>query len=178
VKLDDTAYQDLVDATKKHVNSTQSVTVQRFKFNNHLQQPGESVSTYVSELHSLAKFCNFSNSLDDMLRDHIVCGINDGQIQQHLLAESVLTLKRALKVAQILETAAQNTQALQETTQPMGVFRAITQSKVHKFTTGNSCDQVPTCFRCGKSNHTPVKCKFKDAKCLNYGKVGHIKPVC
>ena len=32
--------------------------------------------------------------------------------------------------------------------------------------------------RCGKSNHTPVECKFKDAECHACGKKSHIAPVC
>ena len=74
------AYKDLVEAMQKHVNPTPSVTVQRFKFNSHSRQPGETVSTYVSELRSIAEFCNFGESLPDMLRDCIVCGINNDKI--------------------------------------------------------------------------------------------------
>ena len=33
------------------------------------------------------------------------------------------------------------------------------------------------CFRCGKGSHPLAKCKFKEAKCHQCGKVGHIKPV-
>ena len=87
-KLGDTSYKDLVDAMKQHANPTPSVIVQRFKFNSRAHQAEETVSTYVSELHSIAEHCNFGESLDDMLRDCLVCGINDEQIQRRLLAES------------------------------------------------------------------------------------------
>ena len=89
-----------------------SVTVQRFKFNSRAHQVEETVSTYVSELRSIAEHCNFGELLDDMLRDRLVCGMNNKQIQRRLLAESKLTLKGALEIAQNLETAAQNVQAL------------------------------------------------------------------
>ena len=120
-KLGDTPYKDLVDTMKKHVNPTPSVTVQRFKFNSRAHQVEETVSTYVSELRSIAEHCNFGESLDDMLRDRLVCGMNNEQIQRRLLAESKLTLKGALEIAQNLETAAQNVQALQGTSQQMPV---------------------------------------------------------
>ena len=45
------------------------------------------MSTFVAELRALAEFCNFGDSLDDMIRDRIVCGIMNGKIQQKLLAE-------------------------------------------------------------------------------------------
>ena len=168
-KLGDTPYKDLVDAMKKHVNPTPSVTVQRFKFNSRVRRAEETVSTYVSELRSIAEHCNFGESLDDMLRDRLVCGINEEQTQRRLLAESKLTLKRALEIAQSLETAAQNVQALQG--QPPVQPGTVTHD-IGKLT------GTRTCFRCGKGSHPPAKCKFKEAKCHQCGKVGHIKPVC
>ena len=43
-----------------------------------------------------------------MLRDHLVCGISDKAIQRCLLMEAALTLKKALEIAQGMETALQN----------------------------------------------------------------------
>ena len=44
-----------------------------------------------------------------MLRDQIVCGINDPQIQCCLLAEHELTYQSAFELVQSMETADQNT---------------------------------------------------------------------
>ena len=35
-----------------------------------------------------------------------------------------------------------------------------------------------SCYRCGKGNHSPAVCHFKDAKCHECGKKGHIASVC
>ena len=84
-----------------------------------------------------------------MLSDRLVCGINDKKIQRRLLAESKLTLKRALDIAQSLETAAQNVQALQGTSQQPPVQPATLSHDIDKLI--GAC----TCFRCGKGNHPP-----------------------
>lgn len=68
-------------------------------------QPSENVATYVSELRQLAIKCKFGDSLDEMLRDRIVCGVNDSRIQRRLLAEPNLTFTKVLEVAQALELA-------------------------------------------------------------------------
>ena len=74
------SYDDLVAAMKQHQNPTPSEIVQRYTFNSRFRQPGESVSMFMSELRALAEFCNYGATLDDMLRDWLVCGINDEHI--------------------------------------------------------------------------------------------------
>ena len=112
-KPGDKSYQDLVKVLTQHFKPVPSETVQRYKFHSQCQKPGESVATFIAELRLLAEFCNFGASLEAMLRDRVVCGINDSAIQRCLLAEVPLTLDKALKLAQGMETAAQSVRELQ-----------------------------------------------------------------
>ncbi len=92
-------FAELVAVLTQHYSPT-SVTVQRYKFHSRFRQPGESIAVYVSELQLLAQFCSFGDSLQDMLRDRLLCGVNDDHIQRRLLSERTLTFDRALKLAQ------------------------------------------------------------------------------
>ena len=65
--------------------------------------------------------CGFGESLNEMLRDRIVCGINDDVIQKRLLAEADLKFDKAVQQAQSMETAARNVKELQ---QPLSVTGA------------------------------------------------------
>ena len=47
-----------------------------------------------------------------MLRDRLVCGVNDERIQRRLLAESQLEFKKAMELAAVMETADRNTRDL------------------------------------------------------------------
>ena len=47
-----------------------------------------------------------------MLRDHLICGINHPAIQKTLLAETDLTLDKALDIAQALEATEKGTKIL------------------------------------------------------------------
>ena len=49
-----------------------------------------------------------------MLRDRVVCGINEATIQCRLLVEAHLTFQKAIKLAQGMESAAQNSRELQQ----------------------------------------------------------------
>ena len=76
-KPGDKSYDDLVAVIKKHYSPTPSVIVQRFKFNSRIRKEGESIANYVADLCHIAKHCDFENALDDMLRDRLVCGVNE-----------------------------------------------------------------------------------------------------
>ena len=80
-------FEQLVKLVQEHHQPTPSAIVQRYKFNSRIQSTGESVATFVAELRRLAEHCQFGQTLDDMLRDRLVCGIADGRVQRRLLAE-------------------------------------------------------------------------------------------
>ena len=101
-----------------------------------------------------------------MLQDRIVCGINDQLTEKKLLAEKALSFDRAMEVALAVESA----------------------TKVTRDITSGMCDDAPLhvvadktppvannvkCFHCGRSNHKPTECYFKDATCNKYNKRPH-----
>ena len=132
-KLAELSYKELVAAISKHHNPTPLEIIQQYKFNTWTRHPGELIATFTAELHSLAIFCNFGDSLDDMLRDRLVCGIRDTHIQRRLLAETKLTLKKATELALVMEAAVKNAQTLQSTPS-----RAIAQDEsLHNFQSGH-----------------------------------------
>ena len=120
-------YDELVALVKSHYTSKPSVIVLRFQFHIRTQKPGERVATFVAELWQLSEFCEFGVSLEDMLRDRLVCGIASGSIQRRLLAEPDLTLQKAQNLAQAIESTDKNAKDLQGQRQPpMTAVNAVT----------------------------------------------------
>ena len=72
------------------------------------------MATFVSELRRLSEHCKYGNKIEEMLRDRVVCGIANSQLQRRLLAEPGLTFKKALELAQAQESADQGSQQLQQ----------------------------------------------------------------
>ena len=70
----------LIKQMTDHYQPKPSTIVQRFKFHSCSRKPGESVATYIAELKRLSEDCEFGDFLQEMLRDRIVCGINDPRI--------------------------------------------------------------------------------------------------
>ena len=85
-----------------------------FKDSNSIRGYGsqESVRNYVAELRKLSEFSDFGDNLDDILRDRLVCGINDRRIQTKLLSKRSLTFEKALEISQATEAAVQNFESL------------------------------------------------------------------
>ena len=92
-----------------------------------------------------------------MLRDQIVCGINNNQLHKRILAEPDLTFKKALELAEAQEGADQGSRQLQ-------------QQQKHSLTPLHKIDhhhhlplrpqpaaQGNPCYQCGES-HLPTKC--------------------
>ena len=194
VKPGESDFATMSKAMKDHYTPAPSEIVQRFRFNSQFRRTGESVSTYIAELRALAEFCNFGDTLNLIIRDRLVCGINDENTQRLLLAEKDLTYAKALEIAVSQEAAAQNVQTLRgmrgrggmSTTPggpPMESINAVKSGK-QPARQSSANDQSPSkdfsgaCYRCGNTGHKPAQCKFLSAKCRGCGKIGHLKKVC
>ena len=54
--------------------------MERFKFHSRNRKEDEGVATYVASLRKLSEHCNYGETLPEMLRDRLVCGINNEKI--------------------------------------------------------------------------------------------------
>ena len=72
------------------------------------------MADFVTELRRLSTDCAFGDTLSDMLRDRLVCGINEEKIQRRLLQEANLTFEDALRIARAMETAAKKSLEMQQ----------------------------------------------------------------
>ena len=170
-KPTDKSFEELVKIVRDHYQLKPSAIVQRLKFNTCVRQPGQSVTAFVAELRRLTEFCDFGPTLDEMLRDRLVCGIGDTRVQRRLLSETALTFTKAFELAQAAESAEQNAKQLQ-TPQPVHAI-----GKHPDPAASDAKFSLQPCYRCG-GNHSKDVCGFKSAVCRNCGKRGHIARVC
>ena len=66
--------------------------MERFHFHRRNQAPEENVADFLAQLQKLAKYCEFGDHLNKVLRDRFMCGLNSEVTQKHLLSETNLTL--------------------------------------------------------------------------------------
>ena len=75
-----------------------NVTYERFLFNTCNQQSHESIDKYVNKLRGLSETCKFVTLGDSLIKDCIVLGTKNKQIQVLLLNQKDLILDKALSV--------------------------------------------------------------------------------
>ena len=85
------SYAEIVELVKSYFNPKRSIIVQRFNFKSRMRADDETIATYVAALRQIAESCDFKDTLSEMLRDRLVCGVNHASIQRQLLAEKDLT---------------------------------------------------------------------------------------
>ena len=166
------SFDELVLLVQNHLQPLPSVIVQRFNFHSRSRHQEETISQFMAELRKLAEHCEFGDSLNEMLRDRLVCGINDHQIQRRLLSEPKLSFSQALQIAQAAETAHRNTKELEKSAEVHALRRD--RQSVNE-TRGPP--KPPACLRCG-GQHSAATCRFKYCVCHNCGKKGHLAKVC
>lgn len=136
---------------------------ERYVFNNRSQDNGESFDAYVSNLRQLASSCNFGELKDDLIRDRIVCGIQDNSVRKQLLQQPELTLQKAIEKCRASESAKKQ-------------IKAMGGAEVNAVSTkSRSGKQRPNKFTQGKPRFIK-QCKFcglgherKKEKCSAYG---------
>ena len=117
-----------------------------------------------------------------MLRDRLVCGIENSQIQRRLLAEPNLTLDKAVEISLAMESADRNARDLQKTQLPaVNVLspqaKPPSRAPPPQASGATSRTRAVECYRCG-GPHFATDCQHKDTECKSCKKKGHLACVC
>ncbi|MEW8341158.1 MAG: reverse transcriptase family protein [Candidatus Thiodiazotropha taylori] len=181
----DKDYAAITKALKDHYHPKPIVISERFKFHKRNQREGEKVTDYVVALKKLSIDCEFGTFLNDALRDRLVCGLRAENIQRKLLAEAELTFDRAVNMASAMEMADSDSASFQpQSGASVNVLKVKrptkpnTKMNAKEKSAGKTPKQevkihAKECYRCGEK-HNPATCKFKNTKCFNCEKIGHL----
>ena len=94
----------------------------------------------MAELRRCSQYCEYGNSLENMLRDRLVCGINHDRTQQRLLSEGAsLSLEKAIDISLSLESAIKQAAVIQSECKPPSEAVSKIEQKISR-------SQVTKCF--------------------------------
>lgn len=173
-------YDTAVATLDAYFTSRTNVVVERHRFGQRNQLPGETAAAFVTALRELASSCDFGEHVDDFIRDQLVAKTSNHVLRERLLLEgTALTLERALAIANNIEEATKYSLELQSSV-------ASVQNVAKRNMPRRTESQLPlpqkqkSCFRCGSSQHLADSktCKARDKTCSKCGKRGHFQRVC
>ncbi|XP_041379565.1 uncharacterized protein LOC121392407 [Gigantopelta aegis] len=173
-KPSEKTFDELVKLVQEHHQPPPSVTVQRFAFHSRTRKEGESIANFVAHLRELSEHCQFGDTLNDMLRDRLICGCNDDRLQRLLLQKpSPLTIDKAFTIAQAHESAERSAKDL------LRPDSSQVNSLKGRRDPNFSRDRAVSieCYRC-LGAHSPAVCRFKNVACSFCKKTGHIARAC
>ena len=187
----------LIEAFSEYCDGATNIVVTRFRF-FHYDQTTQSIDTYITELRNKVPMCDFGDREESLLRDRIVGGVADEDLQELLLRTKNLDLKKCIEICRISEvTAAQvknNQQPVNEkavdmvqkykgqekktlpANQPTWPRRE-SWARGPTVTTRGSTVNGRTCDRCGYV-HRGQGCPAAGKTCNSCRKVGHFAQVC
>ena len=170
-------FVELCEILENHLAPRPLVIAERFRFHKRNQQKNENISQFCVAIQRLSEHCQFGATLNDALRDRLVCGLVSEQIQRRLLTEAELTYDRARAIAIAAETATKDAEELRQQQPPADTVNKIKSNNHGAGATAKDTADM-FCTRCGKRNHDQASCYFRDKFCLSCDKKGHTKRMC
>ena len=115
---DDATLQNIIDTMENFIIGTASVTYERFLFNKRNQQEFEAFELFYADLQRVIKTCAYcANCRSSILKDRIVLGIRDSEVQKELLKKRNLTLEICVDTCKASEKASMQNTVLRSTTE-------------------------------------------------------------
>ncbi|XP_077545271.1 uncharacterized protein LOC144158324 [Haemaphysalis longicornis] len=144
-------YQTVIAKFEEYCAGQQNEVYERYVFRTRTQEEDEPAEQFLRDLRKQAKFCNFGQLFDSMIRDQIVFGTNNRKLREKMLREKDLTLEKAEHFCKAAETASKQSEAWKESDEKVDATTARQQ---------RSSQSLKTTFQCFKCNrrHEPRKC--------------------
>ncbi|XP_050503520.1 uncharacterized protein LOC126882590 [Diabrotica virgifera virgifera] len=183
-------YSEMLQSFENHFIPRRNVIFERFKFNSRIQQPGEAIEHFITSLHSLAEYCDYSTLKEELIRDRIVVGMSDTKTSERLQLQGTLTLKDCIIVAKQAEMQANQTLELRNENRyhpTQEVAKVAVQNRERGNVTGSfqKADNIrrknfqgDTCMFCGQQSHSREVCPARRSQCNKCKKFGHWASVC
>ncbi|XP_062542355.1 uncharacterized protein LOC134210322 [Armigeres subalbatus] len=112
VELATLNYADMIKKLKERFDKVDPDMMQRFYFYNRFQKVDESAESYILSVKLQAELCNFQQFKETAIRDRLIMGLMDRELQKSLLMSETLTLEAIEKKLLGSEVANRQTKAM------------------------------------------------------------------
>ncbi|XP_024880608.1 uncharacterized protein LOC112460238 [Temnothorax curvispinosus] len=178
---DKTVYPSVVRKFTDYFNGRTNTIYQRALFNRRMQKEGESIDDFITDLHKLAKYCNYGDTREKMIRDKLVVRVRDIRLSEKMQLQDNLNYKKALEMARSYETVLrQNRELHQEmTANATSINRVQSKGKKQSSEKSKTGGKSWKCYFCGgNKQHKRDSCPARKSECNKCSQIGHWSKVC
>lgn len=172
---DEDDLETLKEKFREYCEPRKNITYIRHMFFTRAQCKNESIDAYVTDLKNKARDCEFGLLTDSLIRDRIVCGVDNAQVRARLLREPDLTLTKAVDICRANEATQSHMKALNEESDiAVNKVAKAKQQRKPKASDNKECGKCgnkheygkcpaygQTCKLCQRKNHYARVCKSK-----------------
>ena len=172
----------VLETFDRHCEPQRNETVERFKLNMR-QQGDETFESFLTDIKTLAKTCNYGNLEKSILRDRIVVGIKDTHLRERLLRTKDLDLQTAEDMCRASEITKYSVSTLDQASAVHKVNEASAVHKVNeatkKSTTESRYQKIGKCKFCGTVHEfVKEKCPAFGQTCRKCNGINHFESMC
>lgn len=180
-------FEDLLKEFDNYFEPKQNVIINTYNFNSRNQEDGETFDSFYAEIRKLVKCCNYEDQENRMLRDKIVMGIRDRNLQRKLLENRNLTLDSAVDQCRAAELSQEHIKIIQKQEDLLKVDAVTARNPKAKYklfgshkTDQNSNNYSKDFYHCKKCNreHGPRQCPAFGKICSICNKPNHFAKGC
>ena len=162
--------QEILDKFELFAVGEINETYERFMFNQRVQEEGEMFDKFLSDIRTLVKSCSYCDiCLNSMLRDRIVLGIRDADVQTELLKVRNLTLEKCIDICKAAENASLKNKVLRPDNSVVHKVGYHKQSQIYSKSSDSDKGNVSH-FEFRECKFCDKRHVFKKEKCPAYGK--------
>lgn len=179
--------EDVLKAFENYCLPKDNESVNRHMFFTRTQQPSENFMTFLTDLKKLSGCCEFGEIKDSLIRDRIICGINDSELKNRLLREGNLTLEKCVSMCKTEELARSQVKAIEEEVKVEAVMTSTSRECTRRQTereqlgaTSNQAINFQQQRKCTKCNryHKFRQCPAFGKRCNKCQLFNHFAQVC
>lgn len=96
--------EPLVAKFEAYCSPKKNVTYERYLFFSYMQN-SQTIDAFITDLRMKVKTCEFGTLHDSLIKDRIVCAIDNNSVSERLLRNTELTLEVAINTVRATETS-------------------------------------------------------------------------
>jgi hypothetical protein len=170
VEGEEMKFKVVVQMFQDYCSPRKNIRFMRHKFFTCKQRDGQSFDEFVTELKKRSAECEFEALRESLIRDIIICGINDNRLRERLLREPELSLQKTIQIGHAAEETKRHVIELQKEVDGKNSVDAVRRRKFARDEKKNSGKES-----IGYDKSLIKNCKFcsyshKRGNCIAYGK--------